>query len=207
MLIATVFDRPSSSICIDMCMKRILFALISLLLSLPAVADVAGGAGLSASCAHCHGTDGNSSGGAYPNLAGQTKEYIYRQIKAFKEGQRSNPQMSPMVGILDDEGMRNLADFYNFQSPARKPSNVNAEQVALGKKLAEELQCASCHQPGFKGMNESPRLARQKQPYLVKQLKDFREGTRTNDNGVMAPTAKSLTDEQIEALAHYLSSL
>ena len=190
-------------------MKRILFALIPLLLplSLPAFTDVAKGGALSASCAHCHGTDGNSSGAVYPNLASQTKEYIYRQIKAFKEGQRSNQQMSPMVGILNDEDMRNLADFYNFQSPARKPSNVNAEQVTLGKKLAEDLQCASCHQPGYKGLNEFPRLARQKQPYLVKQLKDFRGGTRTNDNGVMAPTAKNLTDEQIEALAHYLSSL
>jgi cytochrome c553 len=103
--------------------------------------------------------------------------------------------------------MRNLADFYNFQSPARKPANVDAAQVATGKKLAEELQCASCHQPGFKGLNEFPRLARQKQPYLVKQMKDFRDGQRTNDNGLMAPTAKNLTDEQIEALAHYLSSL
>ena len=188
-------------------MKPILLAALPLMLSSAALADVAKGGALSASCAHCHGTDGNSSAGQYPNLAGQTKEYIYRQIKAFKEGQRSNSQMSPMVGILNDEDMHHLADYYNFQSPARKPANVNAEQAALGKKLAEDLQCASCHQPGYKGLNEFPRLARQKQPYLAKQLKDYRDGARTNDNGVMAATAKNLSDEQIEALAHYLSSL
>jgi len=79
--------------------------------------------------------------------------------------------------------------------------------VAEGKKIAEEAQCVSCHQPGYKGMNEFPRLARQKYPYLVKQLKDFRDGTRTNDNGVMGPTTKTLTDEQIQAIAQYLSSL
>jgi cytochrome c553 len=188
-------------------MKTFVIALAAAVLSSAANADVAKGGALSASCAHCHGTDGNSSGAVYPNLAGQTREYIYRQIKAFKEGQRQNSQMSPMVGILNDEDMRNLADFYNFQSPARKPTNVDATQAALGKKLAEELQCASCHQPGFKGLNEFPRLARQKQSYLVKQLKDFRQGSRTNDNGLMAPTVKMLTDEQIEALAHYLSGL
>jgi cytochrome c553 len=191
----------------DTDMKHILFAAAALLMSSTAWADVAKGAALSASCAHCHGTDGNSSAAAYPNLASQTKEYLYRQIKAFKEKQRADPQISPMVGILEDEDMRNLADFYNFQSPARKPANVDAAQAALGKKFAEELQCAVCHQPGFKGLNEFPRLARQKQPYLAKQMRAFRDGTRTDPSGVMAPTAKNLTDEQIDALAHYLFSL
>jgi cytochrome c553 len=165
------------------------------------------GAQLSASCAHCHGTDGNSSAQAYPNLASQTAEYIYLQIKAFKENRRANPQMSPMVGILNDEDMRNLGDFYNAQTLVRRAVNVDPPIVAQGKKLAEELKCASCHQPGYKGLKEFPRLARQKQAYLVKQLKEFRDGVRTNDNGVMAPTAKNLSDEQIEALAQYFSSL
>jgi len=56
-------------------------------------------------------------------------------------------------------------------------------------------------------LNEFPRLSRQKYPYLVKQLKDYRDGLRTNDNGVMAAAAKNLSDEQIEALAHFLTSL
>ena len=56
-------------------------------------------------------------------------------------------------------------------------------------------------------MNEFPRLARQKYPYLVKPVQDFRDGARNNDNGVMAATAKNLTDEQIKALAQYLSGL
>ena len=60
------------------------------LLAGPALADVNAGAQRSASCAHCHGTDGNSSSGAYPNLAGQQKEYLYRQIKAFKDGTRKD---------------------------------------------------------------------------------------------------------------------
>lgn len=188
-------------------MRGVIVALALSLSTGAAMADVAKGGALSASCAHCHGTDGNSSGAVYPNLASQTKEYLYRQIKAFKEGTRQNSQMSPMVGILSDEDMRNLADFYNYQNPARKNTNVDAALVEKGKKLVEELQCASCHQPGYKGTNEFPRLARQKSSYLVKQLQDFREGRRTNDNGVMAPTAKSLTDEQIEAIAQYLTSL
>jgi cytochrome c553 len=188
-------------------MKPILLASAALLLSVNAQADVQKGSALSASCAHCHGTDGNSSSQQYPNLAGQTKEYLYLQIKAFKEGKRVNSQMSPMVGILNDEDMQNLADFYNFQSLVKRPTNVDPQVVEQGKKLAEEKQCASCHQPGYKGLKEFPRLARQKRDYVAKQLKDFRDGVRTNDNGIMAATVKDLTDEQITALAQYFSSL
>jgi cytochrome c553 len=103
--------------------------------------------------------------------------------------------------------MHNLGDFYNSQTLVRRAVNVDPAIVAQGKKLAEELQCASCHQPGYKGLKEFPRLARQKQAYVAKQLREFRDGVRTNDNGVMAPTAKNLSDEQIEALSQYFSSL
>jgi len=58
------------------------------------------------SCAHCHGTDGNSTSSAYPSLAGQTREYLYRQIKAFKEGQRKNAMMSPAAVVLSDQDMQ-----------------------------------------------------------------------------------------------------
>ena len=159
------------------------------------------------SCAHCHGVDGNSTASAYPTLAGQTKEYLYRQIKDFKEGRRKNAMMSPTVGILSDQDMLDLAEYYAGQAATRGSSKPEPAIVAEGKKIAEGAQCVSCHQPGYKGMNEFPRLARQKYPYLVKQLKDFRDGSRTNDNGVMGPTAKTLTDEQIQAIAQYLSSL
>jgi cytochrome c553 len=73
------------------------------------------------------------------------------------------------------------------------------------KKIASEAQCVACHQPNFKGLNEFPRVSLQRYPYIVKQLKDFREGTCVSD--AMGPRAKNLTDEQIEALAQYLTSL
>jgi cytochrome c553 len=188
-------------------MRFLAFFAAALLLPTSALADAMRGAQLSASCAHCHGTDGNSSAAAFPNLAGQTKEYVYRQIKDFKEGKRSDPQMSPMVGILSDQDMQDLGEFYSQQALPRKRANTDAALSDQGRTLAEQLQCAVCHQPGYKGLKEFPRLSRQKEAYLVKQLKVYRDGSRTNDNGVMAPTAKNLTDQQIQALAHYLSGL
>jgi cytochrome c553 len=159
------------------------------------------------SCAHCHGVDGNSSGSAYPSLAGQTKEYLYRQIKAFKEGARKDPMMSPAAVVLADQDMQELAEYYSSQTLTRSSFQVDPAIVSEGKKIAEQLQCVVCHQPGFKGLNEFPRLSRQKYTYLVKQLKDYRSGQRNNDNGVMAATAKNLSDDQIRALAQYLTGL
>jgi cytochrome c553 len=77
--------------------------------------------------------------------------------------------------------------------------------VAEGKKIVEEAKCSACHPASFKGAKEVPRLTRQKYPYLVKQLKDYRDGTRTNDDGTMAPAVKGMTDAQIEAVAQYIS--
>jgi len=182
--------------------------LISLALFVSSFAFVGpASAAKSDSCAHCHGTDGNSSSGLYPSLAGQTRDYIYRQIMAFKEGKRKNAMMSPTVGILNEQDVKDLAEYYSSQNMMRPTFKPDPALVEKGKKVAEETQCSSCHQPGYKGLNEVPRLSRQKHSYVIKQLKEFRDGLRTNDEGVMAATARSLTDEQIEALGHYFSSL
>lgn len=157
------------------------------------------------SCAHCHGTDGNSSSGQYPSLAGQTKDYLIAQIRAFKEGRRVNTQMSPSVKVLSEQDIADLAEYFSSQTMSRGSFKPDPALAAEGKKIADQAQCVACHQPGFKGLGEFPRLARQKTPYIIKQLKDYRDGVRASD--VMAPTAKDLTDAQIEALGHYLGSI
>ena len=182
--------------------------LIFALTILPSLTGMyAAAAAKSDSCAHCHGTDGNSTSSAYPSLAGQTRDYLYRQMKDFKEGRRKNAMMSPSIGVLSDQDMQDLAEYFSAQSIVRSKFDADPAKVEQGRKIAQEAQCVACHQAGFKGLNEFPRLSRQKYPYMVKQLKDYRDGLRTNDNGVMAPTAKNLSDEQIEALAHYLASI
>lgn len=171
-----------------------------------AAADVDANAKLGAACAHCHGTDGNSSSGAYPNIAGQNKEYIAKQIRLFKEGKRRNSQMSPMVGILTEQNMVDLGEFYSSQQLKRGSFQPDPKLAAEGKKIAEERQCTTCHLPAYRGAGEIPRLTRQKPPYLIKQMKDYRDGVRTSDEGVMSANVKGLTDEQIEALAHFIST-
>jgi cytochrome c553 len=64
-----------------------------------------------------------------------------------------------------------------------------------------------CHLGGFKGQNEIPRVAGQYYEYIVKQMKDFKTGQRTNDAGTMSAVSKTLSPEDIEVLARYLANL
>lgn len=91
----------------------ILLALIS---SLPAVSyagDAAAGKAKAAGCAACHGAEGVSAMDIWPNLAGQKPGYLVKQIKAFRDGGRKDPMMSPMAAALTDEDIDNLAAYYS----------------------------------------------------------------------------------------------
>jgi cytochrome c553 len=63
-----------------------------------------------------------------------------------------------------------------------------------------------CHLGGFKGQNEIPRVAGQQPEYVMKQLRDFKARTRTNDAGNMTAVAQTISDDDIVDLAHYLVS-
>jgi len=75
-------------------------------------ADIEAGKAKSASCTACHGPAGISAVGMWPNLAGQKEEYLAKQLKAFREGTRTEPTMSPMAAPLSDEDIANIAAYY-----------------------------------------------------------------------------------------------
>jgi len=177
----------------------------ALLISTAAFAQAPSAQALVGACARCHGPDGNSPG-QYPSLARQNWEYTAKQLMDFKSGARKDPQMSPMVGVLTDENTTSLAKYYADENLTRV-RGIDEDLAAQGKKLAAELKCASCHQKNLRGQKEVPRLSRQKRVYLVKQMKDYRDGKRTNDNGVKPPEVKNLTDEQIKVLSHYFAGM
>jgi cytochrome c553 len=161
----------------------------------------------SQACAACHGADGNSAAGNFPNLAGQSWRYIYMQLKDFKEGRRKDPVMSPMAEPLSRQDMIDIANYYAGQRPKPSPFKADEQKIRLGKAKADETLCAMCHLGAFAGQNEIPRVAGQQYEYIVKQMKDFKARTRTNDAGNMTAVARTLSDEDMENLAHYITSL
>jgi cytochrome c553 len=166
-------------------------------------------------CAACHGFDGTAAIPAYPSLAGQHADYIFKQLVEFKSGARSNPMMAPMAANLSTDDMRNVAAFYASQAPRQtgakdKDLALKGEKLYRGGKSASGIAaCAGCHSPNGAGIPaQYPRLASQHADYVAAQLKAFRGGDRANDpNQMMRSTAAKLSDKEIAALAEYISGL
>ena len=99
-------------------MKFIFLALLTSLLFVSTsatAADAAAGKTKSAVCSACHGPTGVSANPMWPNLAGQKDQYLAKQIKAFRDGDRKDPMMSPMAMGLSDDDIANLAAYYAAQ--------------------------------------------------------------------------------------------
>jgi len=99
-------------------MKKLVVATLSSVLLVSAsfaqaAGDAAAGKAKSAVCAGCHGANGVSANPLWPNLAGQKDAYLVKQIKAFRDGTRSDPMMSPMAKPLSDADIDNLAAYYS----------------------------------------------------------------------------------------------
>ena len=75
-------------------------------------ADIEAGKAKATVCVACHGVDGKASAPVYPHLAGQNAAYLLKQMKAFKEGSRTEPLMAPFMAMLTEADMENLAAYY-----------------------------------------------------------------------------------------------
>ena len=79
--------------------------------------DAAAGKAKAMICAACHGPDGNSVNPIWPKLAGQHEAYLAKQIRAFKSGERVDPTMAPMMQLVKEEDIDDIAAFYASQKP------------------------------------------------------------------------------------------
>jgi cytochrome c553 len=158
-------------------------------------------------CIGCHGPNGNSTMPGIPSLAAQNSRYLYLQLRDFQEGRRSNDMMTPMMAGLSKDDMREIADYYSKQKLSSKGFKADADKAKLGKAKADETLCAMCHLGEFVGQNEIPKVAGQNYDYVVKTMKDFKAKTRTNDAGNMTSVASTLSEADIENLAHYIAGL
>jgi cbb3-type cytochrome c oxidase subunit III len=180
-----------------------------------AAGDAAAGKQKSATCAACHGADGNSNNPEWPKLAGQNAAYLIKQLQNFKSGERVNATMNGMAANLSEQDMEDLAAYFSNQEITRgkaDPELVEAGQALFrGGDLARGIAaCSACH--GAQGAGNPaagfPALAGQHALYLETQLKAFRSMTRANDPGqMMRNIAMKMSDADITAVASYIQGL
>jgi cytochrome c553 len=171
-------------------------------------------------CKTCHGLSGQGFRGAFPmpRLAGQQPEYIENQLRAFIERRRTNPVMFNVAHVLSPSMLAALTTYFQDLNP--KPlGGASRELTAAGKKIYEEgvpsakvPACASCHGPDAKGRGAFPRLAGQLHDYVAKKLVNWskergKDPARPDVSAIMEPIAHGLTEQQVAAVAAYLSFL
>lgn len=168
---------------------------------------------VSGKCFICHGADGESSSPVFPRLAGQHADYVLRQLVDYKTGRRKSSAMQPMVEDLSPADFVALGRY--FQAKPVHTHAVDDPDLAQmgrfiylrGNPFSGVPACATCHGPTGQGTATLPRLAGQHAAYTEKQLKQFSQRERTNDNAVMHTVAVKLTELELKAVASYLSGL
>jgi cytochrome c553 len=163
-------------------------------------------------CAACHGMDGNSTVPTFPKLAGRHPEYLVRELKEFTAGKRKSEIMAPIAAALDPDDFKALGAYFGAQKPT-SGTVLDAAAAASGKKLYVDGNeekglpaCAGCHEPDGSGNKRFPRLAGQHREYLIEQMFNFKKDVR-NDNSsrLMREVAKLLSDDEIKAVAEFLT--
>lgn len=189
----------------------------------------------SATCAGCHGEQGNSMVATFPKLAQQHPSYLVKQLQAFKNGVRKDPMMSGIAAGLSDDDMADIAAYYAEHKISDNPLPIlnddddTADQAAIkpeekvialikqggdlyrnGDLTREVSACIACHDPQGKGNKPAgfPLVKSQHADYLIKALTDFKSDARSNNpENIMHMIAKKMTDEEIKAVAYYISMM
>ncbi len=165
-------------------------------------------------CMTCHGTQGAGDNPLVPRLAGQQKQYLEAQLKAFRRQNRGDPEahdfMWGIAATLDDNIVEGLAHYYASQPPMKgvpgDPAVMSAGRDFYERGRADKgiPACATCHGMDAEGHTVFPRLAGQYGQYLSRQMQMLRN--RLRDSPVMHGVVKDLSDEDIFSLATYLQS-
>jgi cytochrome c553 len=166
-------------------------------------------------CAFCHGVSAQGLAVA-PRLAGQRAAYIEKQLGAFRTHSRDNPYsalyMWNAVPNLHPETARGLAEYFSREAP-QTAADGNRALVDEGQALYQQgdpqaniATCVVCHGPNAQGVGAIPRLAGLSYAYLKRRLEQWNEGYHAGARP-MPQVARSLSANEIDALASYLSFL
>ena len=170
-------------------------------------------------CAECHGLDGAGNRIKFPRLAGQEPHYIMKQLQDFRHGRRTNDggQMQRTATEVTEEEIPRVAKYFAAQTPPWPKRTIETEidlarARTLAIKGADGLDaCLSCHSEAQIGLLDkpivAPRVAGQRDFYIAKQLREYRDGLRSKNDPdqMMTKIARRLSDADIVGLAVFLS--
>ncbi len=163
-------------------------------------------------CSACHQLNGwGLEDGTFPQIAGQHKDVIIKQLADIRALNRDNPTMYPFALPSEIGGAQSIADVAEYIS--KLPMNPNngkgpGTNLALGEQLYKD-NCVRCH--GAEGEGDDakfyPRIQGQHFNYLMRQYEWIKTGKRRNANPDMVQQIQGFTDADTEAVLDYVSRL
>jgi cbb3-type cytochrome c oxidase subunit III len=173
----------------------------------PDAVSAAQGKEAAAFCVLCHGEDGNSSKPDVPHLAEQNPVYLLDQIERFASGQRNDYIMTPLARKLTSDEKVALVIYYSNQKRRIEDSLGKDPAVLITGREIFEKNCVSCHGDDGRGKEGYAYIAGLQEKYIVSTLTRFREPNKHRESTLMSAVAKNLGNNDIDALAAYISSL
>ena len=161
-------------------------------------------------CFACHGAKGQSQMALTPSLGAQPSFFVVAQLFLFRDGRRGNalPAMTEAAKTLTDDDLRAFADLISKLPPPAPPGKpTEPRQYARGRELVLKHNCTTCHNPDLSGREQMPRLANQREDYLLKALRDYKGGKRLGYGGAMAEELAPFKDADLVDMAQFLAHL
>jgi cytochrome c553 len=157
-------------------------------------------------CLACHGARGQSDIAEIPSLGAQPAFYLSVQLLMFRDRMRLNEPMNTLLKGMSDDDLRRMAETIAKLPPPVPTGRTNhSARFERAQALVEQHRCNFCHNPDFSGQENAPRLAGQREDYLVKALREYKNNSRRAYDPSMADVMHPLSDADILDLAHYLA--
>ena len=163
-------------------------------------------------CIGCHSPNGwGLVDGTFPQLSGQHRSVVIKQIADIRAGNRDNPFMEPIAREAVMGGPQAISDVASYIATLPmnpEPGHGKGGDDARAEKLFYR-KCAECHSPDGGGNEEKfyPRIQGQHYEYLLRQIIWMREGKRRNANPNMVKRIKKMKMEDLELLVDYVSRI
>ncbi len=156
-------------------------------------------------CLACHGPAGTSKIEGVPSLGAMPTTYVLTQLYMFRENMRVAAPMNTMAAGLSDDDLRTLGDtIAKLPAPQPEPA-LAAADGEHGQALVSRYHCNSCHGADLGGRDSIPRIAGQRQEYLLKSLTEYKSNARPGYSPAMSEVAQELKAEDIPVLAQYVA--
>ena len=156
-------------------------------------------------CLACHGEKGISETAEVPSLAGMPAKFTLIQLYLFRERMRKIEIMNDVAKGMTDDDLRKFSEYFEKLAPPKASGEPSPEIAARAQAVIAKNFCASCHNPDFSGREQMPRLAAQREDYLLKSLRDYKAAQRPGYDATMDEVVRPLTDADIVDLSHYLA--